>query len=270
MGMPRFRLGVGGHQELGNRETSRFVAEQFRQLLMTYQQREIVLYAALARGADQLFVQVALDLDVPVEAVLPCAEYESLFPSGKALTEYRRLLHACRVTHQLPIQTCSNEAFLAAGQWIIDHSDLSILAWNGLPPRGRGGTGDMASYARSLGRPFVHLHTSNHTVTIYGNLSQQTQKTLSIAPKRSFTVSQQQIYQGPVLTVNQYKLQMPGGKELTRDIVERPESVLVLPLSPGEHDTMILLVEEYNLGAETWQLTLPGGKMEQGQTDGGI
>src|SRR5579885_1796913 len=270
MGTPRFRIGVGGHQELGNRETSRFVAEQFRQLLMTYQQhQEIVLYAALARGADQLFVQAALDLGVPVEAVLPCAEYESLFPSGKALTEYRRLLHTCRVTHQLPIQTCSNEAFLAAGQWIIDQSDLSILALNGLPPRGRGGTGDMASYARSLGRPFVHLHTRDHTVTVYGNLSQQEQKTLSIAPKRTFAVSKQQMYQGPVLTINQYKLHKPGGKELIRDVVERPESVLVLPLSPGEHDTMVLLVEEYDLGAEAWQLTLPGGKMEPGQTDGG-
>src|SRR5579885_3690456 len=245
MGTPRFRIGVGGHQELGNRETSRFVAEQFRQLLMTYQQQqEIVLYAALARGADQLFVHVALDLGVPVEAVLPCAEYESLFPSGKALTEFRRLLHACRVTHQLPIQLCSNEAFLAAGEWIIDHSDLSILAWNGLPSRGRGGTGDMASYARSLGRPFVHLHTRKHTVTVHGTFSPQEQTMLPTAPKRTFTVSQRQIYQGPVLTLNQYKLHMPGGKELTRDIVERPESVLVLPLGPGEQDIMVLLVVE--------------------------
>jgi hypothetical protein len=30
--------------------------------------------------------------------------------------------------------------------------------------------------------------------------------------------------------VNHYRLQMPGGKEIERDIVERPESVLVLPV----------------------------------------
>src|SRR5579885_2839470 len=115
MGTPRLRLGVGGHQELGDSNTVRFVAEQFRHLLTTYlqQNRELVLYAALARGADQLFAQVALDMGVPVEAVLPCTEYESLFPSGTALTEYQRLLHACQVTHHLPNQLCSNEAFLA-------------------------------------------------------------------------------------------------------------------------------------------------------------
>jgi hypothetical protein len=45
---------------------------------------------------------------------------------------------------------------------IIDknkRSDLIILAWNGLPPEGRSGTGDLASYARFIGRPFIQIDT---------------------------------------------------------------------------------------------------------------
>jgi len=50
---------------------------------------------------------------------------------------------------------------------------------------------------------------------------------------------------------------MASGDVIERDIVERPGSVLVLPV--GQKRT-VLLIEEYNLGAETWQLTIPGVK----------
>jgi len=53
-------------------------------------------------------------------------------------------------------------------------------------------------------------------------------------------------------------MRMPEGAVIERDIVERPESVLVLPV--GQKGT-VLLIEEYDLGAETWQLKIPGGKV---------
>jgi hypothetical protein len=66
--------------------------------------------------------------------------------------------------------------------------------------------------------------------------------------KRGYVVEQQSVYQGQVLTVSHYRLQMPNGKVIERDIVERPESVLVLPI--GQKDNVIL-IEEYDLGADT-------------------
>ena len=78
------------------------------------------------------------------------------------------------------------------------------------------------------------------------------------AAKRKYTLSKETVYQGPVLTVNKYQMRMPEGAVIERDIVERPESVLVLPV--GQKGT-VLLIEEYDLGAETWQLKIPGGKV---------
>ncbi len=264
-------IGVSGHQNLVDGTTEHFVAQQVRELLRDYQQHydQVVLYSALAKGADQLFVQIALEAHIPVEVVVPCAEYERIFASAAEKATYQYFLQASRSLHHLPFQTCSDDAFLAAGQWIVDHSDLMILAWNGLPPRGRGGTGDIASSARAIGRPFIHLNTRHHVVTRWGNLSLQEKPSRPVAPKRTFAVSKQQVYQGSVLTVNQYRLQMPEGQVVIRDVVERPESVLVVPVSQGEQGILVLLVEEYDLGAEAWQLTLPGGKVEQTQTDGG-
>ncbi len=261
-----FALGVGGHQHLGGEETQQFVARQFREQLASIQQREqhLVLYAALARGADQLFVQIALELGVPVEIVIPCTHYEQIFSSEAEQREYRRLLHAGQASHQLPAHICSDDAFLAAGQWIIDHCDLAILAWNGLPPQGRGGTGDMASYARSLGRPFVHIDTRHQTVKTYPGSALRQNHARATSPKRTDVISKRQLYQGSALTINQYHLQMPDGEEVVRDVVERPDSVLVIPLGQSN---IVLLIEEYNFGAGLWQLTLPGGKVEASSRD---
>jgi ADP-ribose pyrophosphatase len=133
----------------------------------------------------------------------------------------------------------------------------------GLPPRGRGGTGDVASYAWFLKRPFVHLDTRKRCVQTYGQLAEPVAPSRS--PKRDFVVSKQVVYQGKALAVHQYHLRMPDGREVVCDIVERPESVLVLPV--GQQD-ILLLVEEYDLGAGVWQLKLPGGKVEDATPEG--
>jgi len=262
MEKPQLRIGVSGHQQLGDRSTIDFVREQFRMLLLSYQKQgfDLVLYAALAMGADQLFVQTALEEGIPFEAVIPCTSYEAIFPSDDSHAVYQQLLHRAQAFHQLLANDCSDDAYLAAGEWLVDHCDLIILAWNGLPPKGRGGTGDVASYARLRKCPFIHLDTLQRTVKNYGVFSLDAPRKPSLSVKREFAIAEQVVYQGSIITVRQYHLRMPNGKELIRDIVERPESVLILPVAYQE---MILLVEEYDLGAGVWQLKLPGGKVQE-------
>jgi 8-oxo-dGTP pyrophosphatase MutT (NUDIX family) len=261
MDTPSFAIGVGGHQNLGDDKTRHFVIQQFRALLADYQQHEphLVLFSALARGVDQLFVQIALDLGVRVEIVLPCAEYESIFSSETEKQGYYHLLHAAQASHQLSAQECSDDAFLVAEQWIIDRSDLVILAWNGLPSQGKSGTGDMASYARFVGRPFIHIDIQKKVVRRYGREEAWKGMLHTTSPKQAFTVAKHQVYRGSTVVVNQYQIRMPDGEELIRDVMERPESMLILPI--GQQD-IILLIEEYDFGAGVWQLTLPGGKVE--------
>ena len=173
MSKATFRIGLSGHQHLGDEATVQFVSQQLRDLLSTYRQiardkgQEIVACSALAMGADQLFVKTALEVGIPVEVVIPCAKYAEIFSTPEALDEYHRLLNSCQNVHSLPFEDCSDDAYLAAGHWIVDHSDLVILVWNGYPAAGKGGTADIASYARLVGRPFIHIHTRLHTVKQY-------------------------------------------------------------------------------------------------------
>jgi hypothetical protein len=158
------KIGIGGHQDLGGPETLEFLQSSFRQLLQ--ENKPTCVYSALAKGADQLLMQVALELDVPVEAVIPCKDYENNY-LGDERKEYWRLYHAARAHHLLAFPECRGRAYEAAGHWIVEQSDLTVLAWNGKPPAGRGGTADMAHYARFLGKSCLHLHTLDHTATLY-------------------------------------------------------------------------------------------------------
>ena len=78
---------------------------------------------------------------------------------------YERLLAQARVEHRLPHAERSNEAYLAGGLWVVDHCDLLVVVWNGQPATGKGGTGDVVDYARRVGRPYIHIHTVERTIT---------------------------------------------------------------------------------------------------------
>lgn len=270
MAEPTLRIGVSGHQQIGDETTIRFVSQQLRELLARNQQQaheqeqDIVAYSALALGTDQLFVNIAFELGVPVEAVIPCNRYEEQFDFVQARNEYYQMLARSQQVYQLTFHDCTEDAYLAAGHWIVDNSDLLILVWDGYPAEGKGGTADVASYVRSLRRPFIHINTRLHTTKQYGSLQADSGMTYGF-PERQLAVTKQTMYQGPDFTVNQYIWQLPNRDEIVRDIVERPESVLVLPIGQKQN---VLLIEKYNLGAGAWQLTLPGGKIDDPTPEG--
>ncbi len=219
------RIGASGHRDLGDEASQQFVAQNIRELLTSYRQQypDLVLYAPLAIGADQLFVQTALDLHIPVEAVIPSKGYEMHYDSDAERAMYRRLLQQCRRVHTQPFFQPTDDAYLAAGQWIVEHSDVVLLVWNGQPAKGRGGTADIASYARQIGCPFQVIQNQKHLLQTYGEISQRS--SLSSSIKREEAVGKQLLYQGPTLTLYQYRYQTNSKEDVVRDIVERPESV---------------------------------------------
>lgn len=264
------RIGVSGHQQIGDDSAIEFVSQQLHELLSKFQHlrrengQRLVVYSALAIGTDRLFVKTALALGIPVEVVIPCAHYADIYVSSEIREEYHDLLSRCQRAHELPFEDCSEDVYLAAGHWIVDHTDLMILVWNGYPAGGKGGTADIASYARLVRCPFIHINPRLHSVKRYGSFGDSSRMPRSSA-KRKYAVEQQTVYQGQILTVNHYRLQMPDGKVIERDIVERPESVLVLPVGQTNN---VMLIEEYDLGAGLWQLTIPGGKVIDSTPEG--
>ena len=73
-------------------------------------------------------------------------------------------------------------------------------------------------------------------------------------------VKTETLYTGRKITLRKVSVKLPSGKVLTRDIVNHPGSVAILPLL--DDDTLIL-VEQYRTAAGKTMLEIPAGTMDR-------
>ncbi len=164
-----FRVGIVGHRYLTKSETIAFVADQSLAALKRAQSvhADVVALSAIAEGADTLFAEAALILAIPLEIVRPFQEYEADFETLPAKRRYEKLRMAARSEVNLTYRERSNLAYEAAMSWIVSRSDLLLVAWDGLPAEGAGGTGDAVKQAVQLNKRWVHLNVTDFSVTTH-------------------------------------------------------------------------------------------------------
>ncbi|MEU9167040.1 hypothetical protein AB0D34_04440 [Streptomyces sp. NPDC048420] len=147
------RIGVTGHRDIPEpvlERVSTGILDEFR---CQAAGGPVEAFSALAAGADQLFAELALRSGVPVTAVIPGMDYVSHLGGQEARAAFHRLLRACADRVDLPVERTREDAYAAAGRWIVDHTDRLVAVWDGEPARGPGGTGDIVAYASRVGVP---------------------------------------------------------------------------------------------------------------------
>jgi hypothetical protein len=155
------KVGITGHQEREGihwswvRHTIRVELSRQRSIRETL--------SSLATGSDQVFAEVAIDLGLPVTAVLPLEGYDRFF-NGQGLANYRRLLGQCEQM-QLRWKGNPERAFFEAGKYIVDNCALLFAVWDGAGADGLGGTGDIVAYAQRKHRPVVHINPITELVS---------------------------------------------------------------------------------------------------------
>jgi hypothetical protein len=152
------RLGIVGHRALDT-DAAEFVSVSSRTLLTdaVSTSREVVAVSALAEGADTLFAEAALLMQVPLEIVRPFARYAEDFVTAPGRSRYQELAESARDEATLEFAVRSVDAYQAAMRWVVENCDLLVAAWDGAQSGGRGGTAQAVRYARLVGRPVVHL-----------------------------------------------------------------------------------------------------------------
>lgn len=114
----------------------------------------------LAEGADRLVATRVLARDgAELEAVLPMdeADYEADFATDASRAEFKSLLARARTIHRLRHSSNREEAYAAAGRFVVDRSDVLVAIWDGQPEEGPGGTAETVRYARSQHRALAWL-----------------------------------------------------------------------------------------------------------------
>lgn len=124
----------------------------------------LAVMSTLAEGADRLAAQrVLLRPNAKLIAPLPFpqADYETDFESGGSKAEFRELLSRAAEVIQLKLPERRDEAYEAAGIYVLDHCDVLLAIWDGRDAQGRGGTGEIVSHARERDLPIAWVHAGN-------------------------------------------------------------------------------------------------------------
>lgn len=71
------------------------------------------------------------------------------------------------------------------------------------------------------------------------------------------------VYEGKLITLRKDTVRLPNGKTTTREVVEHPEVVAILPILD---DGRIVLVRQYREAVEKTTLEIPAGGIDDGES----
>ena len=160
-------IGVTGHRNLIESELPHLrqvVRQFFEQLQSEYPALPLSLLSPLAAGADQLVASVALELNIPVVALLPIPldMYREDFDCKTELAQFETLLAQCQLL-ELSLIHADNNAditdakharnlqYAQVGIFTSSHCHILLALWDGSDNGYLGGTAQVVSY---------HLHGS--------------------------------------------------------------------------------------------------------------
>jgi hypothetical protein len=119
----------------------------------------LLAVSSLASGADTVFVREVARRGIPFMLVLPFPpeRFRQDFAPGEWASVAGLLEQAAHVD-VVRAAASDDEAYMEAGARVVDQADVVLAVWDGQPTAGLGGTGDVVTYARELGKPLVLLH----------------------------------------------------------------------------------------------------------------
>jgi hypothetical protein len=155
--IPLFHVvGFSGHRQIAQSAGLADAISKALKSMLGQAKGEWLGLSSVAEGGDQLFVEQVRALGMSWHAILPLpkAEFAKDFPATEWAAVEGILEHAEHV-RVITENGSREDAYLDCGMATVDGSDVLLAVWDGEPARGKGGTGDVVAYARSLGKPLV-------------------------------------------------------------------------------------------------------------------
>lgn len=140
------------------------VEEALRRIELKFPGELMTALSALAEGADRIVachILERLGATLIVSLPLPAPDSLADFESEQSRTEFLTLLRRAAQVIELPGAPSREHAYEAAGNYVLDHSDVLIAIWDGRKALGKGGTADIVRQARERGLPIAWIHAGN-------------------------------------------------------------------------------------------------------------
>lgn len=159
------RIGVTGHRILAERDKiDRGVDEALGRVEQLFPGEILMVVSALAEGADRIVAWRVLArpgacLVVPLP--LDESDYIRDFASEESRSEFSILLERASRIERMPPAPARDQAYEAAGEYVLNNSDVLLTIWDGQPAQGLGGTADIVSRARKQKLRIAWVHAGN-------------------------------------------------------------------------------------------------------------
>lgn len=164
--MPIIAVGVTGHRHLTEiGKIMMGVEGVLKCLLEAFPGSEYRVLSSLAEGADRILADKLLQIPKTtlwVPLPLPREDYLSDFRNSRSKEEFIHLLRRAERVIELPVKINRDEAYLAAGRYIIEICDVLLAIWDGKPSRDKAGTSPIVALARERSLPLAWIHARNH------------------------------------------------------------------------------------------------------------
>ena len=173
----RIFIGITGHRFLAELDKlTAGIDEALDAIEATFPHRSIMAVNSLAEGADQLASgRILARKDAGLTVILPFSQSQvhKAFQNPEHRAEFKRLLDHAYEIFEVPAQANRNDAYMAAGEEVLERTHILLALWDGRAAQGRGGTGAVVHRARSRGLPIAWVHAGNrkpgtHTPTTLG------------------------------------------------------------------------------------------------------
>ena len=161
-------IGFTGHRTLGDEDKCRKWIVDF----LTRQKASAagVVYgvSSVAAGGDLLFAESCIQLELPLSVLLPLPvdEFRKDFDAA-AWSRAEQVLSKAASIEVTTRAGSREESYYECGIETVHQSRLMLALWNGEASQGLGGTEDVVSFARGLGRQVVWIQSATGEVRTF-------------------------------------------------------------------------------------------------------
>lgn len=154
------KIGITGHRNLDEKFIKDYKQEVFNKLTeLKEKYSDILLFSALADGADRLVVYEAMKLNIKFIAVLPMCKklYKDDFDATSKITFEILLKQADDIVLIKHKKKFSKDVqYELAGHYISDKCDILFALWDGKDTDLQGGTSEIVKYHQSKNNKIIY------------------------------------------------------------------------------------------------------------------
>ncbi len=161
-----------GHRYLGGIEASNYVWFCCFKLLSEFQRKHpgLVAVSASSQGADTIFADVALSLEIKLDIITPFKEFASDFQTELGLKKMEVLHERSSNSVCANFSKRSVSAYKKSMELVVIRSHSLIGVWDSQSNGSPGGTAQAINVAKTMGLPIFHINPRERSLSIIGPL----------------------------------------------------------------------------------------------------